>query len=100
MFGIDSKLPAHCAARESVYTSCPLRNMLRGCEEISEREGTSMSLKKHPTALPDQNSPIAEQARSRTAHLDEVHIGDIHGAWGTIREGDTAPRTGGLARLL
>jgi NRAMP (natural resistance-associated macrophage protein)-like metal ion transporter len=59
-----------------------------------------MSLRKHPTVLPDQNSRIAEQARPRTAHLDEAHIGDIHGAWGTIRQGDTAPRTGWLARLL
>ncbi len=59
-----------------------------------------MSLRKHPTVLPQQNSRSAEQARPRTAHLDEAHIGDIHGAWGTIREEDTAPRTGWLARLL
>jgi Mn2+/Fe2+ NRAMP family transporter len=34
----------------------------------------------------------------RTAVLDEAHIGHIHGALGTIRQGDTAPRIGLLAR--
>jgi NRAMP (natural resistance-associated macrophage protein)-like metal ion transporter len=40
------------------------------------------------------------QEKMRTAHLDEAHVGDIQGAWGTIRLGDTAPRKTWLARLL
>lgn len=36
----------------------------------------------------------------RTASLDEAHVGDIQGAWGTIRHGDIAPRKSLFARLL
>ena len=32
------------------------------------------------------------------ADLDDAHIGHIHGAPGTIRHGDTAPRSGLRAR--
>jgi Mn2+/Fe2+ NRAMP family transporter len=35
----------------------------------------------------------------RTAVLDDAHLGDIRGAFGTIRFGDTAPRDGWRARL-
>ncbi|WP_375777473.1 NRAMP family divalent metal transporter [Bradyrhizobium sp. ma5] len=35
----------------------------------------------------------------RTAVLDRAHLGDIHGALGSIAEGDTAPRATWLARL-
>jgi len=31
--------------------------------------------------------------------LDDAHVGDIHGAFGTIRRGDHAPRVGWRARL-
>ena len=34
-----------------------------------------------------------------TAVLDSAHVGDIHGAFGTIRLDDEAPRTGLKARL-
>lgn len=34
----------------------------------------------------------------RPAVLDDAHIGDIKGAFGTIRQGDVAPRTGWKAR--
>lgn len=40
------------------------------------------------------------QNEVRTAHLDEAHAGDIHGAWGTIRRGDMARRPTWLAQLL
>jgi NRAMP (natural resistance-associated macrophage protein)-like metal ion transporter len=33
------------------------------------------------------------------AALDQAHLGDIEGAFGTIRQGDTAPRAGWLARV-
>ena len=36
----------------------------------------------------------------RTAHLDSAHVGDIEGAWGTIRRSDTAVRKSWFARLL
>jgi len=55
---------------------------------------------KHPTVLSDMDTRIAEQAQPRTAHLDSAHVGDIHGAWGTIRREDTAPSKSWLARLL
>ena len=35
-----------------------------------------------------------------TAALDEAHVGDIEGAFGTIRLGDEAPRSGLRARLM
>jgi Mn2+/Fe2+ NRAMP family transporter len=37
--------------------------------------------------------------RGRLAVLDEMHAGDIHGALGTIRLDDTAPRRGRPAQL-
>jgi Mn2+/Fe2+ NRAMP family transporter len=36
----------------------------------------------------------------RTAHLDAAHVGDIQGAWGTIRANDAAPRKTWIARLI
>jgi NRAMP (natural resistance-associated macrophage protein)-like metal ion transporter len=35
----------------------------------------------------------------RSAHLDEAHIGHIHGAFGTIRQGDHGPRESWKHRL-
>jgi NRAMP (natural resistance-associated macrophage protein)-like metal ion transporter len=52
-----------------------------------------MSMIQDPTS-------ISGQKEMRTAHLDEAHVGDIKGAWGTIRLGDTAPRKTWTARLL
>ena len=43
---------------------------------------------------------IPGQDEVRTAHIDEAHVGDIHGAWGTIRRGDTAVRKTWFTRLL
>jgi len=37
--------------------------------------------------------------QDRLAVLDEMHAGDIRGALGTIRVGDTAPRTGLSSKL-
>src|SRR5579872_6842611 len=50
-------------------------------------------IKEDATFVPGQNE-------MRTAHLDEAHVGDIQGAWGTIRVGDTAPRKTWFAHLL
>jgi Mn2+/Fe2+ NRAMP family transporter len=36
----------------------------------------------------------------RAAVLDEAHIGDINGAFGTIRQGDHGPRNGWRARVM
>src|SRR6202521_3903657 len=41
----------------------------------------------------------AEPSPHGGAHLDTAHVGDIHGALGTIDHGDTAPRSGWSARL-
>src|SRR6266478_2164644 len=43
-------------------------------------------------------APPGKEARLG-AVLDEAHVGDIRGALGTIRHGDTAPRRGWWARL-
>jgi NRAMP (natural resistance-associated macrophage protein)-like metal ion transporter len=44
--------------------------------------------------------PAAElQIHHQTAVLDQAHVGDIHGALGTIRHGDHGPRNGWRARL-
>ena len=40
------------------------------------------------------------EARGRAAVLDEAHLGDIRGAFGTIRHGDVGPRDGWRARLV
>lgn len=45
-------------------------------------------------------TPLVERDGMHTAHLDEAHIGDIRGAWGTIRMGESAPRRTWRARLL
>ena len=45
-----------------------------------------------------QDSVFEEEVR--TAHLDSAHVGDIQGAWGTIRRGDTARRKTWFQRLL
>ena len=41
---------------------------------------------------PVRLSPLTEPT-SQTAHLDDAHVGDIHGALGSIDEHDFAPRT-------
>ena len=40
-----------------------------------------------------------EQQSSHGAALDSAHVGDIHGAFGTIRLGDEGPRPGRIAQL-
>lgn len=40
--------------------------------------------------MKEKDSTILGQEEMHTAHLDEAHVGDIKGAWGTIRLGDTA----------
>jgi Mn2+/Fe2+ NRAMP family transporter len=47
-----------------------------------------------PATSTREREPVA-----RTAVLDEAHIGDIRGAFGTIRCGDHGPRVGWRARL-
>ncbi|BCL83848.1 putative manganese transport transmembrane protein [Ktedonobacteria bacterium brp13] len=41
-----------------------------------------------------------DQGEMHTAQLDEAHVGDIEGTWGTIRVGDTGARKTWFARLL
>jgi hypothetical protein len=45
-------------------------------------------------------TPISDQKEMHTAHLDVAHIGDIKGAWGTIRLSDTTVRRTWVARLM
>jgi Mn2+/Fe2+ NRAMP family transporter len=45
--------------------------------------------------IPELRPPV-----HRTAALDEAHIGDINGAFGTIRRGDHGPRIGWRARAM
>jgi hypothetical protein len=46
------------------------------------------------TAAVELRIPLA-----RSAVLDQAHIGDINGAFGTIRHGDHGPRVGWRARV-
>jgi NRAMP (natural resistance-associated macrophage protein)-like metal ion transporter len=60
-----------------------------------------MFILKHPTMLPGEDTHLPEQeSLPRTAHLDSAHVGDIQGAWGTLRQNETAPRKTWLTRLL
>lgn len=43
---------------------------------------------------------LENQKGLHTAQLDAAHVGDIQGAWGTIRLHDTAPRKTWIARLI
>ena len=47
------------------------------------------------------NEPIngLRAPKQRSAHLDELHVGHINGALGTILYGDIAPRIGWWAKL-
>jgi NRAMP (natural resistance-associated macrophage protein)-like metal ion transporter len=54
------------------------------------------------TAIPETRSPdtSAPPGTGRPAALDEMHVGDINGAFGTVREHDTVPRRSLRQRLL
>lgn len=43
---------------------------------------------------------MLEEEMMATAHLDAAHRGDIVGAFGTVRQHDSAPRSTWMARLL
>src|SRR5579859_5168995 len=43
---------------------------------------------------------MLDQSEMLTAQLDEAHVGDIKGAWGTIKINDTAQRKSWFSRLL
>src|SRR5947209_9512509 len=45
-------------------------------------------------------APFFDGEEMATAHLDAAHRGDIVGAFGTVRQHDSAPRSTWLARLL
>lgn len=51
------------------------------------------------TELTTLHSALPAQAAERTAHLDDAHVGDIHGALGSIHRHDTGPRTGWWPRV-
>jgi Mn2+/Fe2+ NRAMP family transporter len=48
----------------------------------------------------NETIPEVRPPAYRTAVLDEAHIGDINGAFGTIRHGDHGPRIGWRARAM
>ena len=48
----------------------------------------------------DPNNRVVAAGGGRPAVLDSAHVGDIHGALGTLRHNDFAPRRGWRARLL
>jgi hypothetical protein len=54
------------------------------------------------TAIPETRSPDTSgpPGTDRPAALDEMHVGDINGAFGTVREHDTMPRRSLRQRLL
>ena len=46
------------------------------------------------------DAPATAAILPRAGHLDGAHLGDIKGAFGSIRKGDVAPRDGWRKRLL
>lgn len=52
-----------------------------------------MSTVEETTLMPGQDE-------AQTAHLDTAHVGDIQGAWGTIKVNDVAPRKTWLKRII
>jgi Mn2+/Fe2+ NRAMP family transporter len=54
------------------------------------------------TAIEETRAPGMQAPPGRTRHaaLDEMHVGDITGAFGTVREHDTTPRRNLKHRLL
>ncbi len=52
--------------------------------------------------MPGEREPVKDdsQLKPTSAVLDEAHLGDIHGAFGTIRLSDVAPRRTWRRRLL
>ena len=48
----------------------------------------------------DTSSRVVAAGGGRPAVLDSAHVGDIHGALGTVRQSDFAPRRSLRARLL
>ena len=48
----------------------------------------------------EENTILPDQDATQTAHLDTAHIGDIEGAWGTIKVNDVAKRKTWLKRLM
>jgi len=52
--------------------------------------------------VPGEREPVKDdsQLKPTSAVLDEAHLGDIHGAFGTIRVSDMAPRRTWRRRLL
>jgi len=52
--------------------------------------------------VPGEREPVKDdsQLKPTSAVLDEAHLGDIHGAFGTIRLSDVAPRRTWRRRLL
>jgi hypothetical protein len=53
----------------------------------------------NPSAEGETLNTAEGEQRVRRAVLDEAHLGDIHGALGTIRMDDDAPRLTVSARL-
>jgi len=48
----------------------------------------------------EENTILPDHDATQTAHLDTAHIGDIEGAWGTIKVNDVAKRKTWLKRLM
>ncbi|HXC77564.1 MAG TPA: divalent metal cation transporter, partial [Candidatus Acidoferrum sp.] len=47
-----------------------------------------------------EREPVDSPLKPTSAVLDSAHVGDIHGAFGTIRLSDVAPRRTWRTRLL
>ena len=62
--------------------------------------GGSAPLGASGPAEPDPDSPPRRSNSPSSAVLDSAHIGDIHGAFGTIRLDDNAPRRTWRRRLM
>ena len=58
-------------------------------------------MSEHPTTMADEQAHVAPPTLDGVPPvLDEAHIGDIRGALGTIRMGDTGARHDWRSRLM
>jgi NRAMP (natural resistance-associated macrophage protein)-like metal ion transporter len=72
----------------------------RGSGEEEERDDESRNDDGGKAERADKIVPIGKDSGDTSAVLDDAHVGDIKGAFGTIREHDTGARRSARGRLL
>lgn len=71
--------------------------LMRATEAVTRRSRDKAGADGQDAVTVEKRTVAGDQA---TAVLDSAHLGDIQGAFGTIRVGDDTPRTGLRARIM